>query len=145
EHQTEAKVKEELEKFAEETIRLCYRMQQICKEIEACDPVILAQQMSELEKKVEATEDPPARRQYEQALASKRKQQEQRDAMKTQAERLRSQAMNYVSTLENMRFAYANRHFSSATYGSAGIDFFLQMTQTHADNVYETTQGYLKL
>jgi hypothetical protein len=145
EHPAESKVREELETFAEQTILLCYRMQQICTEIETSDDATLEQQISDLEQKVDATHDLPTRRQYERALASKRKQKEQRNGLRLQAERLRSQAINYVSTLENMRFAYANRHFSSATNGNTGIEFFLQMTQTHTDNIYETTEAYLKL
>ncbi len=64
--------------------------------------------------------------------------------MQRQAERARAQILNYVSTLENMRFAYAHRGFSSSGDSPENIEFFMNPAKLRAENTYEifyTLQG----
>jgi hypothetical protein len=140
----EPRVKEELENFAEQTIHLCHRLLEISREVDASDPAAIEEQLQQLQKKAQDVSDPMARKHYEHASASKRRQKEQLDALRMQAERIRSQSIHYVIALENMRFAYTNRQFTNSSV-PAGIDYFLQMTQTRTDNIYETSEAYARL
>jgi hypothetical protein len=117
---------------------------EISREVDASDPAAIEEQLQQLQKKAQDVSDPMARKHYEHASASKRRQKEQLDALRMQAERIRSQSIHYVIALENMRFAYTNRQFTNSSV-PAGIDYFLQMTQTRTDNIYETSEAYARL
>jgi hypothetical protein len=135
----------ELTEFCERLIHLCYRLQEIQKEVAGVDLGSLQQQIYELEQKAQRVSDAMARKQYEHALSNKRTQLRQHDALRNQSERIRAQILNYVSALENMQFAYANQRFSSSSDSTESIDFFLHMANNRAENVYETSEAYQKL
>lgn len=139
------RVIEEVEEFSEKMIHLCHQLQEINDALSHIDTEQLAGEIAELERKVETCPDPASKKNYQKALANRRKQKEQYGALETQAERIHAQVLNYISALENVRFAYTHRHFSSAEQGTEGIEFLLQMAKNQAENVYETSEAYQKL
>lgn len=140
-----SKIKNELEEFSEKLIHICHRLQKISDELRKTNLETLNRQIEELEEKISSTEDIVARQQYQHTLGNKKKQKEQYENLRLQAERLRAQVIHYISALENMRFAYTNQEFSDATAGCESIEFFLHMAETRAENVYQTSEAYQKL
>lgn len=140
-----SKIKNELEEFTEKLIHMCHRLQKISNELRKTNPETLNKQIEEQEEKIKSTEDSIARQQYQHTLGNKKKQKEQYENLRLQAERQRAQVIHYISALENMRFAYTNQEFSEATAGSESIEFFLHMAETRAENVYQTSEAYQKL
>jgi hypothetical protein len=139
------RVLEEIEEFSEKMIHLCHQLQEINDALTQADTEKLADEITALEQKATSCKDPTSRKNYEKALANRRKQKQQFEALETQVERIRAQVVNYISALENVRFAYAHRHFSSAEQRTDGIEFVLQMAKNQAENVYETSEAYEKL
>jgi hypothetical protein len=135
----------EVEEFSEKMIHLCHQLQEINDALSHVDTEHLEGEIAELELKVETCSDLASKKNYQKALTNRRKQREQHEALATQAERIRAQVLNYISALENVRFAYTHRHFSSAEQGTEGIEFLLQMAKNQAENVYETSEAYQKL
>jgi hypothetical protein len=139
----EAKLQDDLEDFCEKTILLCRRLRDLTGELSKTDLDELDNQMGALKAKVESVTDAVARKQYEQALANKEKQKKQFESLHNKAERLRAQILHYLSGLENMRFAYANREFRTAGDNKESIEFFLNLTR--ADNAYDASEAYQQL
>jgi hypothetical protein len=141
----EERVLDEIEEFSEKMIHHCHQMQEINAALSQVDLQQLSEEIGLLEAKIAACSDLSSKRNYEKALTNRKKQRSQYEALEVQAERIRSQVLNYISALENVRFAYAHRHFSSTDQGTDGIDFLLQMAKNQAENVYETSEAYQKL
>jgi hypothetical protein len=139
------KIAEELEEFTEKLIHMSDRLQKILAELHKFKADAIAAEIADYEKRIADVSDPILRRQYEQTLINKRKQNEQYDNLRLQGERLRAQILHSISALENMRFAYANEEFNSANAGADGIEFFLHLAETRTENVYQTTEAYQKL
>lgn len=135
----------ELEEFSEKMIHLCHQLQEMNMTLSSIDIESLEDQIASLREKVEKTIDVSSKRNYEKALLNREKQRKQCEALQIQAERVHAQILNYVSALENVRFAYTHRSFSSSEHETEGIEFLLQMAKNHAENVYETSEAYQKL
>jgi len=138
-------IRQELREFAEKTVHLCYHWQQLSIELAGSNPDAVEQQIVKLKETLDSTTDPPAKNQYEKALENRRKQREQFQRLKLQAERLRAQIFNTTTALENMRFAYANREFANNNDNAETIEFFVHMATTRTDNVSETSEAYQRL
>lgn len=140
-----SKIAEELEEFTEKLIHMCDRLQKMSAELQNFKAVTIANEIADYEKRISNVSDPILRRQYEQTLTNKRKQNEQYENLRLQGERLRAQILHSISALENMRFAYANEEFRTAAAASDGIEFFLHLAETRTENVYQTSEAYQKL
>ena len=145
ERSADSKIKEELREFTEKTIHLCHDFQEITRELSRTSELDVVEQAKQLEQRLRSVTDLVARRQYEQALANKKKQLERYQGLHSHAERFRAQVLNYISALENMRFAYTNRKFNSAGDTAEGIEFLMHITDNQADNVYDTSEAYQRL
>lgn len=139
----EPKLQDDLEELCERIVHLCKQLQTVTAELARTKPEELEAQAGSLHAKAESVADPVAKKQYEQALSNKRKQQKQYESLQNKAERLRGQILHYLSGLENMRFAYANREFRSAGDSKETLEFFMNVAR--ADNVYDTTEAYQDL
>lgn len=139
----EPKLQGELEGLCERIIHHCRQLQSISAELGKTKFDDLQSQADALKAKAQSVDDPLAKRQYEQAFANKEKQQKQYESLQSKAERLRAQILQYLTGLENMRFAYANREFRTAGDSKETIEFFMNLAR--ADNVYETTEAYQDL
>ena len=139
----EAKLQEELENLCERMIHLSRQLQSVSAELAGTKFEDLEAQAGSLRARAETTNDPLAKRQYEQALANKQKQQKQYQSLQCKAERLRAQILHYLSGLENMKFAYANREFRTEGDTKESIEFFMNLAR--AENVYDTTEAYQDL
>lgn len=140
-----ARAAEELQGFTEKVIRLCYNLQELSRQNAQNDPIHLEREIGDLEKKIEETQDTVAGQQYRKALFNKEKQKEQHQRMVVQEERCRAQALNYVSALENLRFAYSHHRMNSAESGKETIDFFLHIAEVQAENQYQSSEAYQHL
>lgn len=143
--QFDGRALDELEEFSQKMIHLCHQLQEINSGLSRIDLETLEADIKELKQKAENTADGFSKKNYDRALKNREKQKEQCEALQLQAERIHAQILNYVSALENVRFAYTHRHFSSAEQGTEGIEFLLQMAKNHAESVYETSEAYQKL
>lgn len=139
----EVKLQEELESLCERMIHLSRQLQSVHAELASTKFEDLEAQAGSLKARAESTIDPLAKRQYEQALANKQKQMKQYESLQHKAERLRAQILHYLSGLENMKFAYANREFRTEGDTKESIEFFMNLAR--AENVYDTTEAYQDL
>ena len=139
----EPKLQEEVESLCEKVVHLCRRLQSLSAELGKTKLDDLRSQADSLKAKMQSVDDPPAKHQYEQAFANKEKQQKQYEALQNKAERLRAQILHYLTGLENMRFAYANREFQTAGDSKETVAFFMNLAR--ADNIYDATEAYRDL
>jgi hypothetical protein len=139
----EPRMQEELEDLCEKIVHICRQYQDLTIELSKTKLEDLHAQICTLKERVSATADATAKHQYEQTLINKEKQCRQYESLQTKAERLRAQLLHYVSGLENMRFAYANREFRSAGEGKETIEFFMNMAR--AETAYDASEAYQNL
>lgn len=135
----------ELRDLSEKTIHLCHQLQEIFAEVKRMDPDRLEEQIKEMEERVISAKDPVAKRQYEQAMANKTKQKEHYETLRTQFERIHGQIVNYLSALENIRLAYANRNFKSNGENREVVELFLNVAKMQAETAAENAEVYEKL
>jgi hypothetical protein len=136
---------DEVRDFCEKTIHLCHQLQEILVEAGNTDTVRLEEQIHEIEQRITDTKDAIAKRQYEQTLANKKKQKEHHDHLLIQCERIHAQILNYLSSLENIRLAYANSHFKSNGENRDVVQLFLNLVKMQAEAAAENAEAYEKL
>lgn len=127
------KIEQDLEDYTERVLHQSYRLQEISGELSKVQIAALEQQISFLKEKLQTLEDITARIQYEQALHNKEKQMEQYEKLQMQYERLLAQIINYNSSLENVRFAYANQDLQKASGSNENIEMFMDLVKARAE------------
>jgi hypothetical protein len=135
----------ELRDLSEKTIHLCHQLQEIFAEVKRTDMDHLEKQIQDMEDRAISAKDPVAKRQYEQALGNKTRQKEHYEALRTQFERIHGQIVNYLSALENIRLAYANRNFKSSGENRDVVELFLNVAKMQAETAAENAEVYEKL
>ena len=131
--ETNPKIEQDLEDYTEKVLHQSYRLQEISSELSKVQISALEQQISFLKEKVKTLEDITAKIQYEQALHNKEKQIEQYEKLQMQYERLLAQIINYNSSLENVRFAYANQDLQRSSGGNENIEMFMDLVKARAE------------
>ncbi len=124
---------QELEDYTERVLHQAYRLQEINSELSKVQVTPLEQQIAFLKEKLQSLEDTTAKIQYEQALHNKQKQMEQHEKLQMQYERLLAQIINYNSSLENVRFAYANQDLQTASCSNENIEIFMDLVKARAE------------
>ena len=141
----DASQSEELRNLSEKTVHLCHQLHEIFVELKRTDVERLEEQIREMDHRMTSAKDPVAKRQYEQALANKTKQKEHYENLRTQCERIHGQILNYLSALENIRLAYANRHFKNNGENRDLVELFLNVAKMQAETAAENAEVYEKL
>lgn len=131
--ETNPKIAQDLEDYTERVLHQAYRLQEINGELSKVHLSSLEQQISFLKEKLNTLEDITAKMQYEQALHNKERQLEQYEKLQMQHERLLAQIINYNSSLENVRFAYANQDLQMASGGNENIEMFMDLVKARAE------------
>ena len=131
--ETSPKIEQDLEDYTERVLHQAYRLQEISGELSKVQISSLEQQISFLKEKLKILEDITAKIQYEQALHNKEKQMEQYEKLQMQYERLLAQIINYNSSLENVRFAYANQDLQKAPGSNENIEMFMDLVKARAE------------
>ncbi len=134
ERENNAKLRLDLEEYTERVIHQCFRLQQIGKELVATHVTSLDRQIEELKQRIEQTQDFNTRLQYEQTLSNKQKQKEQYEALQVRQDCLRAQILNFISSLENVRFAYANQDLKNSSV-SENIEMFMDVVRARAEGI----------
>lgn len=137
--------KEHFTEFAEKIVHLCHQLQEISAEIAQCSPETIEQEIREIRNKKEITGDAVACGQYDQALRNKIRRREHYSGLQIQSERIRGQILNYLSALENIRLAYANRDYKSGAENKDTVDFFMNMARLQAESACDNAEAYERL
>ncbi len=127
------RIQQDLEDYTERVLHQCYRLQETTTEISNVPLNSLEQQISFLKDRLQSVQDFATRMQYEQALHNKEKQLEHYETLLMQQERLLSQIINYNSSLENVRFAYANQDWQRSSGSSENIEMFMDLVRARAE------------
>lgn len=131
--ETNVRIQEDLEDYTERALHQCYRLQEISAELSNHSLASLEQQIIFLNEKLSEVEDFATRMQYEQALHNKKKQVEQYEKLQLHQEHLLSRIINYNSSLENVRFAYANQDWQRNTGASDNVEMFMDLVKARAE------------
>jgi hypothetical protein len=131
--ETNEKIQTDLEDYTERILHQCFRLQEITAELSNVPLSSMEQQIDFLKEKLRSAQDVTTKMQYEQALNNKERQLEQYDDLKMQRERLLSQILNYNSSLENVRFAYANQSWQRSSASNENIEMFMDLIKARAE------------
>ena len=127
------KILQDLEDYTERALHQCYRLQEISTELSTMSPGSIEQQIIFLNEKLNVTQDFATRMQYEQALVNKKKQREQYEKLQKHQEHLLSRILNYNSSLENVRFAYANQDWERSSSAADSTEMFMDLVKARAE------------
>ena len=133
ERESNPKIQQDLEDYTERLMEQCHRLQEISTELSNISIVSVEQQIVFLKEKVGAARDFSTRMQYEQALQNKQKQLEHYERLALQREHLLSCIINFNSSLENVRFAYANQNWTASSATNENIDMFMDLVRARAE------------
>ena len=131
--ETNRKIHQDLEDYTERALHQCFRLQEITLELSNVSKGSLEQQIVFLNEKLTDAKDFETRMQYEQALQNKKKQIEQYEKLEMRHEHLLSRIMNYNSSLENVRFAYANQDWQRSSAASENAEMFMDLIKARAE------------
>jgi hypothetical protein len=131
--ESNAKIQQDLEDYTERAVHQCYKLQEITLELSNISKSSLAQQIIFLNEKLDTVEDFETRMQYEQALNNKKKQIEQFEKLEMCQEHLLSRIINYNSSLENVRFAYANQDWQRSPGSNENVEMFMDLVKARAE------------
>ncbi len=134
--------KEQFQEFVEKIIHLSHQLQAVTADILRVNPELLEQQINEIREKQQSTGDAVAAKQYKQALQNKMRQKEHHAGLIVQSERIRGQILNYLSALENIRLAYANRDYKNGGENRDTVEFFMIMAKMQAENACDNAEAY---
>jgi hypothetical protein len=132
-NESNPKIQQDLEDYTERAVHQCYRLQEITLELSNISQASLEQQIVFLTEKFNSVEDFETRMQYEQALNNKKKQFEQYEKLQMRQEHLLSRIINYNSSLENVRFAYANQDWQRSSGSNENVEMFMDLVKARAE------------
>ena len=127
------KIHQDLEDYTERALHQCYRLQEITLELSNVSKGSLEQQIVFLNEKLNDVKDFETRMQYEQALNNKKKQLEQYEKLEMRQEHLLSRIINYNSSLESVRFAYANQDWQRSSAANENAEMFMDLVKARAE------------
>ena len=133
EKESNMKIHQDLEDYTERALHQCYRLQEITMELSRVSKGSLEQQILFLSEKLSDVKDFETRMQYEQALQNKRKQLDQYEKLEMHQEHLLSRILNYNSSLENVRFAYANQDWQRSAATNENAEMFMDLVKARAE------------
>jgi hypothetical protein len=131
--ETNPQLQQDLEDYTERVLHQCFRLQEITRELSNLPLASLQQTIAQLKEKLASLEDITTKIQYEQALHNKQKQLDQYESIQVRAERLLAQIINYASSLENVRFAYANQDLQKSSGSTENIEVFMDLVKARAE------------
>ena len=137
--------KEQLQEFVEKIIHLSHQLQEVSADTSRVDPESLERQIGEMQEKQQSMTDAVAAKQYKQALQNKIRQREHYAGLIVQSERIRAQILNYLSALENIRLAYANRDYKDGGENRDTVEFFMNMAKMQAESACDNAEAYERL